>query len=132
MAVARDLKKLLRTDDLSPSLDYWAALLGYFENVRKDQVTLDTMRVLCEESERCRAYWNRPRTKRVSYFKGTSDELTYLEIEEKGLEITKGDVYPRIYDFLNELELQETLTQLNTSRAEGSVAPNRQLICVAT
>lgn len=131
MPVLKDLKRILQPDEPTPSLVYWNALLTFFEQHDREEFDVETMRILCKESERCRAYWNSKRIKRVCFMKGMNDEPQCLDVEENGLQIKKGDVYPRIYDHLMELETRETSAKLDANRQHRTPIPSGQhLICV--
>ena len=132
MSVRKEIEALLDTENPSPSLSYWNTLLEAFRSNNKNDFDVETMRILCDESERCRLYWNTPRKVIKSYIKGAADEPTYQEVEEHSLEIAKGDVNPRIYDWLSELELRERIKQVEENqRRREPIALNRQLVPVA-
>lgn len=128
MSVLKDLKRILQPDDPTPSLVYWNALLTFFEQHDKEEFDVETMRVLCQESERCRAYWNSKRIKRISFMKGMDNQPQCLEVEENGLQIKKSDVYPRIYECLVELESRETTMRLDRQHT-NPIQSGQQPIC---
>ena len=72
MSKIRDeVHSILESDNPKPSLFYWNRILHYAaEHHTLTSLELD---VLCEESERCREFWN-----------------------EQGLQIQKEDVSPKI------------------------------------
>lgn len=102
---SREIKKLIKQTDLTPSISYWNSLLNYFEKHKK-VLDIDDVRALCDECERCRIYWNKERveTKTITSFSGRVEERKILK---HGLGISRNDVNPDIYTHLRQMERNE-------------------------
>lgn len=88
------LSDLINTDDLAPSLTYWASLLNYAGEHEKD-LTLADLEYLAFESERCRLYWNSDREEVITITK--NGKQLEQKMKKKGLGIPKVDVFPNIH-----------------------------------
>jgi len=105
MGIQREqLLSLLDPSNSSPSLSYWTSILSFFENNQK-QLDLSDMKIICEESERCREYSNTDREYPVTVYRN-GHESVMMQID-KGLGITKEKVSPKVYDYLKELQDEE-------------------------
>lgn len=102
---SREIRKLVNKKDLTPSLSYWNSILNYFETNKKN-LDIDDVRALCDESERCRVYWNLERVeiKTITSFSGRVEER---KIFKQGLGISRNDVNPNIYSHLWQMERDE-------------------------
>jgi len=105
MGIKREeLLELINPDDTSPSLSYWTQILSFFEN-NQPSLDIQDMRILCAESERCRDFWNTPRTKTITIFRNGKE----MEMDQAimPLNIKKDEVFPKVYDHLARLEHEE-------------------------
>jgi hypothetical protein len=105
MGIKREkLLDLLDTDS-TPSISYWICILNFFEK-NITYLDIDDMKLLCDESERVRKYFNNPRKQKVEIFRnGKKVELTQ---SDPSLEIEKEAIFSKIYDHLDALIAAET------------------------
>ena len=100
----RDQMLQIIKPDLFPSVNYWCSILDFFER-NKTALNVDEIRVLAEESERCRMSLNQDTTETISIQKnGKNIEQQYTKC---GLNIKSVDVNPNIPVYLNYLEHTE-------------------------
>lgn len=123
----KEIDSLIKKDDPTPSLFYWTSLLNFFER-NVDELDIDDVRVLTNECERCRVYWN---TDKESYIelKKASGKITKIKTFKAGLGIEKKDTNPNLYEHLAEMERREY--QKAEAKKQTSVARDRQMIPMA-
>ena len=107
MPKGAEILALFEKDDITPSLCYWTKLLNYFEK-NINELDINDVRLLEEECERCRVYWNTDRENEVTITKPSGDIATIKSIKY-GLGIEKKDTKPNIYAHLVEMERLEKI-----------------------
>ena len=110
MGQKRDvLLAMLETDNLNPSLNYWCSLLNFAED-NKHSLDVSDMELICDESERCRAYYNGERRFKQTIFRNGKE--VEIEMTKMPLDIVKEEVAPNVYNMLEEkLEEQRLLEE---------------------
>lgn len=100
MGIKREELLELITPEKTPCLYYWTSILTFFEN-NTSYLDINDTKLICEEIERLRKYFNTPRSIDITTYR--NGHKISLQKICPSMNIKKEDVYPNVYDHLNML-----------------------------
>jgi len=106
--IREELLAILEPNNSTPPISYWIKILTFFEQ-HTNQLNIEDMQIICDESERCRAYYNQERHHMITIYR--NGEKIEQPQSEPGLNISKDNVFPKIYDYLENMIQEEKYSE---------------------